>query len=89
MAYIKVRKQSDGSTRYTAIIRLRNGKTFNANCALAERPGGMPDKYGSRCPAAPFLARGYIHRCRWDGSRQGRTLEIIPTSPPGHVAEVL
>jgi integrase len=26
MAYIKVRKQSDGSTRYTAIIRLRNGK---------------------------------------------------------------
>jgi hypothetical protein len=28
MAYIKVRKQSDGSTRYTAIIRLRNGKTI-------------------------------------------------------------
>ena len=28
MAYIKVRKQSDGSTRYTAIIRLRSGKTI-------------------------------------------------------------
>jgi hypothetical protein len=28
MAYIKVRKQSDGSTRYTAIMRLRNGKTI-------------------------------------------------------------
>jgi len=28
MAYIKVRKQSDGSTRYTAIVRLRRGKTI-------------------------------------------------------------
>jgi integrase len=28
MAYIKVRKQSDGSTRYTAIIRLRCGKSI-------------------------------------------------------------
>ena len=28
MAYIKVRKQSDGSTRYTAIIRLRSGETI-------------------------------------------------------------
>jgi integrase len=28
MSYIKVRRQSDGSTRYTAIIRLRNGKTI-------------------------------------------------------------
>jgi integrase len=28
MAYIKVRKQSDGSTRYTAIIRLRSGKAI-------------------------------------------------------------
>jgi len=28
MAYIKVRKQSDGSTRYTAIIRLHSGKTI-------------------------------------------------------------
>jgi hypothetical protein len=28
MPYIKVRRQSDGSTRYTAIIRLRNGKTI-------------------------------------------------------------
>jgi integrase len=28
MAYIKVRKQSDGSTRYTTIIRLRSGKTI-------------------------------------------------------------
>jgi hypothetical protein len=28
MAYIKVRKQSDGSTRYTSIVRLRNGKTI-------------------------------------------------------------
>jgi len=27
MAYIKVRKQSDGSTRYTAIVRLRRGKS--------------------------------------------------------------
>ena len=28
MPYIKVRKQSDGSTRYTAIVRLRSGKTI-------------------------------------------------------------
>ena len=28
MAYIKIRKQSDGSTRYTAIVRLRRGKTI-------------------------------------------------------------
>ena len=28
MAYIKSRKQSDGSTRYTAIVRLRRGKTI-------------------------------------------------------------
>jgi integrase len=28
MAYIKVRKQSDGSTRYSAIVRLRRGKTI-------------------------------------------------------------
>jgi len=28
MAYIKVRKRSDGSTRYTAIVRLRRGKTI-------------------------------------------------------------
>lgn len=28
MPYIKVRRQSDGSTRYTAIIRLRSGKTI-------------------------------------------------------------
>jgi len=28
MAYIKVRKQSDGSARYTAIVRLRRGKTI-------------------------------------------------------------
>ena len=28
MAYIKVRKQSDGSTRYTAIVRLRRDKTM-------------------------------------------------------------
>jgi hypothetical protein len=28
MAYIKVRKQSDGSTRYTAIVRLRRGKSI-------------------------------------------------------------
>src|SRR5882762_1837053 len=28
MAYIKVRKQSDGSTRYTAIVRLRRGKAI-------------------------------------------------------------
>jgi hypothetical protein len=27
MPYIKIRKQSDGSTRYTAIVRLRRGKT--------------------------------------------------------------
>lgn len=28
MPYIKVRRQSDGSTRYTAIIRLRSSKTI-------------------------------------------------------------
>jgi integrase len=28
MPYIKVRKQADGSTRYTAIVRLRSGKTI-------------------------------------------------------------
>jgi hypothetical protein len=28
MPYIKVREQSDGSTRYTAIVRLRSGKTI-------------------------------------------------------------
>jgi hypothetical protein len=28
MAYIKIRKQSDGSTRYTAIVRVRRGKTI-------------------------------------------------------------
>ena len=28
MPYIKVRRQSDGSTRYTAIVRLRSGKTI-------------------------------------------------------------
>lgn len=28
MPYIKVRKRSDGSTRYTAVVRLRNGKTI-------------------------------------------------------------
>ena len=28
MPYIKVRKQSDGSTRYTAIVRLRSGKAI-------------------------------------------------------------
>jgi len=28
MPYIKVRKQSDGSSRYTAIVRLRRGKTI-------------------------------------------------------------
>jgi hypothetical protein len=28
MPYIKVRKQSDRSTRYTAIVRLRRGKTI-------------------------------------------------------------
>jgi|SRR5580658_1055526 hypothetical protein len=28
MVYIKVRKQSDGSIRYTAIVRLRSGKTI-------------------------------------------------------------
>lgn len=28
MSYIKVRKQSDGSTRYTAVVRLRRGKTI-------------------------------------------------------------
>ena len=28
MPYIKIRKQSDGSTRYTAIVRLRRGKTI-------------------------------------------------------------
>src|ERR1700683_1924868 len=28
MPYIKVRKQSDGSTSYTAIVRLRSGKTI-------------------------------------------------------------
>jgi hypothetical protein len=31
MPYIKVRKQSDGSTRYTAIVRLRRGKTIPPN----------------------------------------------------------
>jgi hypothetical protein len=28
MAYIKSRKQSDGTTRYTAVIRLRKGKVI-------------------------------------------------------------
>ncbi|HEY2592230.1 MAG TPA: hypothetical protein VGI35_11625 [Steroidobacteraceae bacterium] len=28
MAYIKVRKKSDGTTRYTAIVRMRVGKSM-------------------------------------------------------------
>ena len=28
MPYIKIRKQSDGSNRYTAIVRLRRGTTI-------------------------------------------------------------
>ena len=71
MPTIKVRKQADGSTRYTAIVRLRSGKTIvhqeaedihaslrGRELGQAPRGGARESRRHSRCvqQGAPTLA---------------------------------
>jgi integrase len=87
MSYIKVRRQSDGSTRYTAIIRLRNGKTIVHQEAktFAHRSAAVSwAKQGA--PTLAELIRWYIDNfetvSKWQRSKQAH-LEFLERHPLG------